>query len=1022
MKNYRFIFALLALAPSTFSAEVIVSGDFAVTSRGAHSSVWSRSIQEKTPSGRVVTRTRSYTELGGGLNYWSAEQNAYLPSTSEIEILNGFGVARHGQMKVTWSPNANTAGAIDVETSDGKRFRSHVLGLALTDGKTGASFFFATIKDCIGEVAGNQVIFRQAFEGFSADLVYTYTPGGMEQDLVIHQDLPDPTQPPWNLADVTNLRFECYTELLEAPEASVTATSLNQEENPALRALMTEPSFTDVTLNFGSTLMGSGIAFPSDGGAPTPVAKAYEIREGRRMLIEKIDYSAMKAHVAGFQAGALPQDRVARMDREAVQGARGIRKSPLPRAPALLARGNPPAQPMRMAKKIPNLFHRPGLQTASAERPEPGYVADYSLVNTANITLLCDRTYYVSSPLTITGTNYAEGGCVVKYAPTNNASITLSGPLICLTGPYRPLVLTARDDHYIGEQIGTNALSGLYASKALSLDNFSPSTAQTLKYIFIRYAQTGIHIDYDAGSGHSFSHIQLVHCGIGLNPYNTSYSLRNALFYDVLTNFSTGSYNSTGKLEHITVDLAGYFNESGGAQKQWLYATNCLLVGITNQSFGYVTNSSAVVSNLAAGSSVFQTAGEGAHYLAANSAHRDVGTSTIDPTLAQELRSKTTYPPVVLGSQWLTVDTTFSPQAQRDTDTPDIGYHYDPLDVCIGSIAFSNATITVLAGTAVGIYSTNGSSYGLGFFDNANLVSEGSPTNLNRFARFNTVQEHANTAWSLQRPPSIVPPFVAISTKPTARFRFTQFSSLADEISHLYSYSDLVDAPFQFRDCQLHGGSIYITIKPALAVTNCLFERVNLVYDDGGNRPVTNLFQNSLFQGGSYTFYNSFTNLSVFRDNFFNNVDYLEAYSIDGDYNGYNTTNSTRVATGAHDVIIGTTNVTFDTGALGRFYLKTNSTLIDAGSRTNASQVGFYHMTTLTNGTRELTNRLDISFHYVATTNGVPFDTDGDGIIDLLEDLDGDGVFDAGETDWQTYDSLFGISGAPGLQVFTPLR
>src|SRR4029077_8600840 len=51
----------------------------------------------------------------------------------------------------------------------------------------------------------------------------------------------------------------------------------------------------------------------------------------------------------------------------------------------------------------------------------------------------------------------------------------------------------------------------------------------------------------------------------------------------------------------------------------------------------------------------------------------------------------------------------------------------------------------------------------------------------------------------------------------------------------------------------------------------------------------------------------------------------------------------------------------------------------------------------------------------------VSFDTDGDGIPDYLEDLNGNGVYDpgAGETDWQTYNSLNGLSGAAPFTIYT---
>ncbi len=98
------------------------------------------------------------------------------------------------------------------------------------------------------------------------------------------------------------------------------------------------------------------------------------------------------------------------------------------------------------------------------------------------------------------------------------------------------------------------------------------------------------------------------------------------------------------------------------------------------------------------------------------------------------------------------------------------------------------------------------------------------------------------------------------------------------------------------------------------------------------------------------------------------------------------------------------------------------SLLINAGSR-NATNAGLYHYTVLTSQVKETNTTVDIGFHYVATdANGVPIDTDGDGVPDYLEDRNGNGTLDSGETDWQTYNSPNGLSGGGGLQVFTPLK
>jgi hypothetical protein len=74
--------------------------------------------------------------------------------------------------------------------------------------------------------------------------------------------------------------------------------------------------------------------------------------------------------------------------------------------------------------------------------------------------------------------------------------------------------------------------------------------------------------------------------------------------------------------------------------------------------------------------------------------------------------------------------------------------------------------------------------------------------------------------------------------------------------------------------------------------------------------------------------------------------------------------------------------------------------LANRGSRA-ADLAGLYHFTTSTNQLKETNSPVDIGFHYVAVTNGVPVDADGDGIPDYLEDANGNGAVNSGETDWQ---------------------
>jgi hypothetical protein len=116
----------------------------------------------------------------------------------------------------------------------------------------------------------------------------------------------------------------------------------------------------------------------------------------------------------------------------------------------------------------------------------------------------------------------------------------------------------------------------------------------------------------------------------------------------------------------------------------------------------------------------------------------------------------------------------------------------------------------------------------------------------------------------------------------------------------------------------------------------------------------------------------------------------------------------------------------YQSGPLGNYYYPTNGTnlfmLINAGIQT-ADLAGLYHYTTTTNQVKETNSVVDIGFHYVAVnTNGLPFDTDGDTRPDYLEDVNGNGNGSDDPTSWLIYNSPNGLTGATGLQVFTPLK
>ena len=90
-----------------------------------------------------------------------------------------------------------------------------MLGLSYYDTASGNSVLIAEIKDCAGKlVAPNEVLYEDAFSGLDADVRYTYTKGGFEQDVILRERPPGPEA--WGLNPAT-ARLVILTEFLSPP-------------------------------------------------------------------------------------------------------------------------------------------------------------------------------------------------------------------------------------------------------------------------------------------------------------------------------------------------------------------------------------------------------------------------------------------------------------------------------------------------------------------------------------------------------------------------------------------------------------------------------------------------------------------------------------------------------------------------------------------------------------------------------------------------------------------------------------
>jgi len=517
----------------------------------------------------------------------------------------------------------------------------------------------------------------------------------------------------------------------------------------------------------------------------------------------------------------------------------------------------------------------------------------------------------------------------------------------------------------------------------------------------IAYAQTAVSEGYVVGN---FYNAQFVNCQIGCVLYNSTVNLNNALFANVRTNFLT-IINSTATAQNATFNNATYLVTSfnGGLG---VTLTNCILANVTNLSLSsWVSGSyNGFYNSPVFGTGTvtntfypFQSAGFGNYYLASGCNFTNQGTTNIDATLLTQLAQKTTYPPLVYTNVMISVATTLSPQVQRDSDAPDLGYHYDPLDY-IFSNTVVNANLTFGAGTAAGWLTPATLSGGLIMTNNVTVTFSGTVTAPDYWAEGSAVQEGGTTPKD-SGSGGISSAYYTYTPSQFVQARFTRFSALAADI-YFTSPVRMSEVSAWMTNCEFRSGSMWSEIGWQ-TFDNCLFDRVTTLFVMESKIPAENVFTmgNCTMHGGTLNLNRAYVASLVITNCAFdltsipnNNVNPA------ADYNAYRPGQQRLQPQGGNDLV--TTNFNWQTSWLGNYYLPNNSPLIDRGNPT-ADQVGLYHFTTQTNQVKETNSIVDIGYHYVAVnTNGNPFDADGDGVPDYLEDANGNGLVDAGETNW----------------------
>ena len=930
---------------------------FAEISRDANSKIWERTVYEALANGQIVAKKHRYTELATGLHYLSNGQ--WLESKETIESYPAGAVARQGQYQVIFANNLNSAGAISLQTPDGKNLRSNIMGLMYEDTATGDAVLVAQLQDSTGQlISANQVLYQNAFDGIKADVRYQYKKGSFEQDVILREQPPAPELFGMNPATT---EIEVMTEFIDPPLETIKENTSRTHPEP------------DDDVSWGMMRLGHGRAFDLNAGQSPQtgvfVNRRYVTVQGVKVLLESVPFPRIQS-----QLQKLPRQASIQTPRPTM-AFNDLVLPPSP--PAKISAG-----PMRLA---------------SVEQAK-GFVLDYVLIDgdPGDFTFEADTTYLIAGGYDVYGNLSFEGGTVIKYTtdPDNPGILEMWGTLTCDTAPGRPAVFTSINDDSVGDPISDPDLPLYYYNCALC---GSASAGLAWHDIQIKYARYGMAIGY---ADTQINDSQFVNCLYPVWPQWMNLTLENVL----IANADAPLLNIDAAViaNHVTVyGCANLTHDYFGWSGDTLTLTNSLLVDVSSDGDATITSDHSVETT-DGGGPVFQAVGGGSYYLANGSPYRNAGTTNIDPTLLADLTKKTTYPPVVYTSTTISTPTTFSPQAQRDTDTPDLGYHYDALDYVFSGVeAQSNVTFT--AGTAVGWYDlTWAAGYGIKVDDGAMIAFNGTATAPCWLARYDMSQESGNGNWT-----TVGWGFAITSNggdsdytsdAPQMTAQFTKFSSRNFNDSVFRDYNGFLVV--RANDCEFwepgEGGYSIST-----TYSNCLFFRTPPYVNDTGHTGCSFTMVNCTLEGGVlnslYIQHHAGATWPaiIYNCAFDGTTNTVDTNGLVCDYNSYLTNADQLPVSGVHDVVL-TSGYNWQSSWLGNYYLPGGSPLIDMGS-TNANLLGLYHFTTQTNQTVEGTSQVDIGYHYVATdAYGNPLDTDGDGIPDYIEDANGNGLVDTG--------------------------
>ncbi|PWU09575.1 MAG: hypothetical protein C5B50_27065, partial [Verrucomicrobia bacterium] len=394
-----------------------------------------------------------------------------------------------------------------------------------------------------------------------------------------------------------------------------------------------------------------------------------------------------------------------------------------------------------------------------------------------NFTFRKDLTYYVTKPVTLSGTTTIEGGAVVKMArqdifspsPPAPAKLIFNGQVNCNASEYAPFIVSVEDDDSVGATIPTSfgapdlflsSYGWIYADVALQLPAGSFSN---FKFVRVEFANVGIH--YAGNSGSDFTtgalnHSQFLFCNYGLWAEGNSSRpcllfITNCLF-SLMNQVLKGSVFGAD-LRFCTVNYCGALAPDPATPSFVIHSSDSIYARLAGLEVNLPAGDGQIQGNLNGfdatspqfGSNPILDPGwpfapngtsgtlatlEGGSYMRDGSPFIGVGESVVGLGLAADFATMTTTAPRLL-TQDIVSSQTITPVVPRENPAaPSLGYHYPAADYFVNGATVNNCTLNIDQGTVLAFAPWN-YEWGLRLNPGARLNVNGVPTNRVTFAR-----------------------------------------------------------------------------------------------------------------------------------------------------------------------------------------------------------------------------------------------------------------------------------------------